>query len=112
MKLHERRLQMRGEIEAPAALRKFGSGWSSGVLGLVLAVAGLCFVIALRAPGLLAVPEARGMYEAVWFRMGLHVLLLSAFALSALSLALRPGKILGTCGVATTLVAALLGGSR
>src|SRR3954468_22263802 len=102
MKLHETRLKLRGEIEAPAALRKFGSGWISGVLGLVLGVAGLFFVLALRAPGLLAVPEARGVYETVWFRLGLHLLLLTAFALSALSLALRAGKILGSCGVAVT----------
>jgi len=51
-KLHEARLKLRGELEAPPALRQFGSGWISGVLGLVLGVAGLLLVLALRAPGL------------------------------------------------------------
>jgi hypothetical protein len=35
-KLHEARLKLRGELEATPALRRFGSGWISGVLGLVL----------------------------------------------------------------------------
>src|SRR4051812_28934705 len=107
--LHETRMRLRGEIEAPAALRRLGSGWISGVLGLVLGVAGLFLVLALRAPGLLSVPEVRGIYGSVWFRLVLHFLLLSAFALSALSLALRPGKVLGTSGVVVTLLAAMLG---
>ena len=36
--LKEKRLDLRGELEAPSALRRFGSGWISGVLGLVLVV--------------------------------------------------------------------------
>src|SRR3954465_992780 len=110
--IHDARLHLRGELEAPPALRRFGSGWVSGVLGLVLGIAGLLLVMAFRAPGLFAMPEVRGLEGNHWFRLGLHGLLLGAFALSALSLALRRGKILGTCGVAATLMAALLGGSR
>jgi len=110
--LHEARLSLRRELEAPAALRRFGSGWISGVLGLVLGVAGLLLVLSLRAPGLFAMAETRAFQDAVWFRLALHILLLAAFALSALSLALRPSKMLGTCGIAATLIAALLGGSR
>jgi sterol desaturase/sphingolipid hydroxylase (fatty acid hydroxylase superfamily) len=63
-------------------------------------------------PGLFAMPEVRSLHGDPWFRLGLHALLLTAFALSALSLALRAGKILGTCGVVATLLAVLLGGSK
>ena len=111
-KLHEARLVLRGELEAPPALRRFGSGWISGVLGLVLGVAGLLLVLSLRAPGSLAMPELRGLEGNVGFRFGLHALLLSAFGLSLLSLVLRPGKVLGTGGLAASLLAALLGGSK
>src|SRR3954451_15671000 len=104
-KLHKARLKLRGELEAPPALRRFGSGWISGFIGLVLGVAGLLLVVSLRAPGLFAVPEIRGLHGSPWFRLALHVLLLAAFGLSALSLALRPGKILGGTGVAATLLA-------
>src|SRR3954469_25761179 len=109
-KLHEARLKLRGELEAPAALRRFGSGWISGVVGLVLGVAGLLLVISVRAPGLFAVPELRSVHGSSLFRLALHVLLLAAFGFSALSLALRRGRILGGSGVAATLLAALLGG--
>jgi sterol desaturase/sphingolipid hydroxylase (fatty acid hydroxylase superfamily) len=111
-KIHETRLKLRGELEAPPALRRFGTGWVSGVLGLVFGIGGLLLVISLRAPGLFTMPEVRGLEGNAWFRFGLHFLLIGAFALSALSLALRPGKILGTCGITATLLAALLGGSR
>jgi sterol desaturase/sphingolipid hydroxylase (fatty acid hydroxylase superfamily) len=110
--LHEARMKLRAEIEAPPALRRFGSGWISGVLGFVLAVAGFLFVLSLRAPGLFSMTELRPLHENVYLRGGLHVLLILAFGLSALSLALRDGKILGTCGVVITLLAVLLGGSR
>jgi sterol desaturase/sphingolipid hydroxylase (fatty acid hydroxylase superfamily) len=111
-KIHETRLRIRGELEAPPALRKFGSGWISGMLGFMFGVGGLLLVISFRAPALFSMPEARGLEGNAWFRFGLHALLLAAFGLSALSLALRPGKILGTCGVTATLLAAILGGSR
>ena len=111
-KIHDARMELRRELEAPAGFRRFGSGWISGVLGLVFGLAGLGLVIALRMPGVFSVPETHHLYENPWFRIGLHVLLLTAFALSALSLALRPGKMLGTCGVSATLVAAMMGGSE
>lgn len=110
--LEEKRLELRGELEAPSALRRFGSGWISGVLGLVFALAGLGLVIALRLPGVFAVPETHGLYQAPAFRIGLNVVLLAAFGLSALSLTLRPGKLLGICGVVPTLLAVTLGGSQ
>ncbi len=109
--IHETRQKLRGELEAPAALRKFGSGWLSGVLGLVLGIAGLSLVLAMVMPGTFSTPEVHALYQKPAFRVGLHALLLVAFGLSAISLALRRGKVLGTCGVVATLIASLLGGS-
>jgi sterol desaturase/sphingolipid hydroxylase (fatty acid hydroxylase superfamily) len=68
-------------------------------------------VIALRVPGTFAIPETQSLYQVPAFRFGLQALLLLAFAFSALSMTLRSQKILGTCGVAATLLAVLLGGS-
>ncbi len=111
-KLHDARLKVRAELEVPSALRRFGSGWISGVLGVVLGIAGLLLVISLRAPGLLAMPESQPLRDNPWYRIGLHVILLGAFATSALSLVLRKERTLGTCGVAVTLLAAMIGGSH
>jgi hypothetical protein len=61
-------MQLRREVEAPPTLRRFGSGWISGVLGLVLGVAGLFLVISLRFPALLAMPETRALQQNVWFK--------------------------------------------
>ncbi len=110
--IHEARLKLRAELEAPPALRRFGSGWISGVLGLVLGVACLLLVLSLRAPGALTTPEIRGLGNNPWFRLFLQLLLVGAFLLSALSFALRRGKILGASGVCATLLATLLGGSK
>ncbi|HTR41611.1 MAG TPA: sterol desaturase family protein [Pseudomonadales bacterium] len=111
-KLHDARLKLRGELEAPPALRRFGSGWISGVLGLVLGVAGLLLVISLVAPGMLAIPETQMLRNNPWYRIAIHLILIAAFVFSALSLVLRRERMLGTCGVAVTLLAALVGGSQ
>src|SRR3954470_19957098 len=110
--IQDGRLKLRSELEAPPALRAFGSGWISGVLGFVLGLAGFFMVLPFRAPRALSMPETRGFESTGWFRLGLHCLLIAAFLLSALSLTLRPGKILGGCGMTATLLAALLGGSK
>ena len=41
MSLQETRQKLRTELEAPAPLRTFGSGWISGVAGLSLGLVGL-----------------------------------------------------------------------
>lgn len=46
------RQKLRGELEAAAAPRYFGSGWISGVLGLVLGPAGFSLVLARRLASL------------------------------------------------------------
>jgi len=112
MSLENLRQQVRGELEAPPGLRRFGSGWFSGVLGLILGIGGFFLVVSLRAPGQFSLPEVHALHGRAWFRIVIHVILLAAFVCSALSLALRRGKLLGTCGLVATLLAALLGGSR
>ena len=81
-------MKVRKELEVPPALRKFGSGWISGVLGLVLGIGSLLLVISIVAPGYLALPQTEPLRSNPWYRVGLHALLLAAFLLSALSLAL------------------------
>lgn len=109
---HHVRQKLRHELEAPEVLRRFGSGWVSGVLGLVLGLAGLLLVISLRAPGLFATTETRALHAHAWFRLVIHFILLAAFGFSALSLALRRERILGTTGLIAALAAALIGGSH
>lgn len=111
-KIHDVRMRVRGELEAPPALRRFGSGWISGTLGLVLGIAGLFLVISLVAPGTFSMPEIRALHEHGWFRMTIRVILFASFVFSALSLALRKERVLGTVGMVLALAATVLGGSH
>ena len=111
MSLQEARQKLRSELEAPAPLRAFGTGWISGVAGLSLSLIGLALVVSMRAPGQFAMPELTALHTQTWFKLGLMVILLLGFAASALSLALRPAKLLGTLGATGALLATLLGGS-
>ena len=90
----------------------FGSGWVSGVLAAALGLVGLGAVLCFQFPELLTTPEARALYPLPYVRGLLHLVLVSAFVLGVVSLSLRRNKSLGTVAVATTLAAALLGGSR
>jgi lathosterol oxidase len=92
----------------------FGTGWISGVLGVLLAGAGLGAVLCLRFPGILTMPEALSYYIA-WLpvlRGLVHVVLVSGFLFGVLSVSLRRNKALGIIACALVLVAALLGGSQ
>lgn len=106
------RAKLRNELEAPPAIQRFGSGWISGVLGLALGLGALAIVVSLLAPGAFSMPEFQAFHDRPAFRIGLHAMLIVAFVCSALSLALRRDRTLGTAGLAVTLIAALLGGSH
>ena len=90
----------------------FGSGWLSGALSTALGLLGLGAVLCFRHPALLTMPELRALYPVPYVRALLHVVLVAAFVLGAISVCLRRRRTLGATGIAATLVAALLGGSR
>lgn len=106
------RNKLSAEIEAPAALRQFGSGWISGLLGVIFGLAGLGLVISLLVPGTFSSPELAGLHETGVFRILLNGMLVGSFVFSALSLALRKTAVLGVVGVSLTLIAVLLGGTN
>ncbi|MCB2059066.1 MAG: sterol desaturase family protein [Novosphingobium sp.] len=99
------------DLEAPIQVRRFGTGWFSGFFAIVLAVAGLCFVAALRWPALMATPELEVVRSATEFRLVTHFVLLGAYGLALLSLLLRPRKALGATALVIALGASILGGS-
>ncbi|MDZ4401997.1 sterol desaturase family protein [Prosthecobacter sp.] len=109
--LHETRLKIRRELEAPPALRKFGSGWISGVLGMMFGLAALGSVVMMRFPGVFTMKENAGLIGHPAFRTGMFVLMVLAFAFSLLNLVLRPSKILGITGMVATLLAVTFGGT-
>jgi lathosterol oxidase len=83
------------------------------VLSVALAAIGLGAVLCFHHPSLLTTPEARALYPIPYVRALLHVFLVSALVLGLGSVCLRrAGYQLGAAGIALTLVAALLGGSR
>jgi hypothetical protein len=109
--LHETRLKIRRELEAPPALRKFGSGWISGVLGMMFGLAALGTVIMMRFPGVFTMKENAGVIGHPAFRTGMFVLMVLAFVFSLLNLVLRPSKALGMTGMIATLLAVTFGGT-
>lgn len=111
MSLHEQRLRLRRELEAPAALRAFGSGWISGTLGLALGLASLGLVIAYRFPGIFATKELLGAIPSGVLRIGLVLMMMFAFSMAILSLLLRKNAYLGMLGLGITLVASIIGGT-
>jgi lathosterol oxidase len=90
----------------------FGSGWVSGVFSAAFGLIGLAAVLCFHFPQFFTMPEARALYPLPYVRALLHLVLAASFVLGVVSLTLRENKALGTAGVAATLVAAFLGGSR
>lgn len=101
-----------GDLEAPLSDRRFGSGWYAGFFALVLAIAGLLMVMALRWPAWFSTPELAAYEQATWFRPVIHGTLLTGYALALLSLLLRANKTLGFTALVIGIGAALLGGAN
>ena len=101
--------KVRAELEAPRHERLFGSGWISGSIGLLAGVVGLVMVIVLRNPSLTSLPQLSAVNQSALFRPALYFVLISGFALSALSLVLRRDKTLGAAAMAATLLATMIG---
>ncbi len=110
--IHETRLKLRRELEAPPALRKFGSGWISGVLGMMLGLVALGTVLMMRFPGVFVMKESAALVAHPGFRTGIMALMVLAFLFAMLSLLLRPSKVLGMTGMVAILIAVTLGGSQ
>jgi sterol desaturase/sphingolipid hydroxylase (fatty acid hydroxylase superfamily) len=102
---------LRQDLESPAAERRFGTGWISGVLALLLSLSGLGAVMCLRYPDLLTVPQARALYNVALIRLAVHVVLIAGFLLGTVSIVLRQNKVLGFVALTGVLLAVVLGGS-
>lgn len=100
------------DLESPREVRRFGSGWLSGFFALLFAIAGFAMVIALRYPEWFATPELNIIKNWGGFRGGVHLVLLASYALSLLSLLLRPRKILGATALVIGIAAAIIGGAN
>jgi sterol desaturase/sphingolipid hydroxylase (fatty acid hydroxylase superfamily) len=100
------------DLESPVAVRRFGSGWFSGFFALLLAIAGVCMVAALRWPDVFATPELAVIEQATWFRIAVHAILIASYTLALLSLLLRPRKAMGFVALGIALTATILGGAN
>jgi sterol desaturase/sphingolipid hydroxylase (fatty acid hydroxylase superfamily) len=100
------------DLESPVEVRRFGSGWFAGFFALLFAIAGFGMVVALRYPEWFATPELAMLKDWGGFRGVVHMVLLISYALSLLSLFLRPRKVLGATALAIGVSAALIGGAN
>jgi lathosterol oxidase len=90
---------------------RFGSGWISGVLAVILAALAAGGVLCLRFPALLTMPDARGYYPLGVVRFLIYACLIAGFGLGTLSALLRRSKALGVSALLVAAVATVLGGS-
>ncbi|MFC3099379.1 sterol desaturase family protein [Altererythrobacter lauratis] len=95
---------------ADNAPRRFGTGWISGVLGVVLGLLAVFAVLCLHFPQYLTLPELRSLYPLVLVRLAIDAAILLVLALAGLSLLLRRKKALGLAGLALAALALAMGG--
>ena len=90
---------------------RFGSGWISGVLGIVFSALAGGGVLCLLFPSWLTTPDARPLYPLDVVRFLIYAFLVAGFGLGTLSVLLRRSKVLGVSALALATVTTLLGGS-
>ena len=92
--------------------RRFGRGWISGVFAVALGALGAGGVLCIRYPALLTLPDARAVYPMDVVRFLIHLVLVGAFGLAVLSIALSRRAPLGLTAVGLVVAALLMGGSQ
>ena len=101
--------QALARLFADAAPRRFGSGWISGVLAVVLGLLSVAAVLCLHFPQWLTLPELRTRYPLALVCGAIDLSIMTVLVLSALSLLLRRKKALGLAGLALAALALALG---
>ena len=101
------RKSLRSELESPAELRAFGTGWAAGVLAFAFSLGALCLVLLMRQPKLLGMPELSVLHNMTWLKLALFATMIIGFLLACISMVLRPQKLLGTLAIAIILLASL-----
>lgn len=101
--------QWLARIFADGHPRHFGTGWLSGVLGIVLGLLAMLAALCLHFPQYLTLPELRARYPLELVRLAIDVGLLAAMALAGLSMLLRRRKAMGLAGLALAGAALALG---
>lgn len=89
----------------------FGSGWFSGLLGLILGLGSFCAVLVFQFPEWLTTTDLRSAYPINFMRGLLVLALVCSFFFSTLNILLRPSKKLGMAGIAFASFAIILGGA-
>ncbi|WP_158094077.1 sterol desaturase family protein [Erythrobacter tepidarius] len=101
--------QWLARVFADGRPRHFGTGWLSGVLGIVLALLALLSVLCWHFPQYLTLPELRERYPLALVRLAIDIGLLAAMGLAGLSMLLRKRKALGVTALILAGAALTLG---
>jgi len=106
--IHKLRLAIRNDLEATAEARQFGSGWISGVLALISALAVLFLFISQRYPQWFSMKELEPVYQHAAFSLVLQVVLILSFLLALINLVLRRNKVLGFSAIVVVFLALIV----
>lgn len=100
--------KIKSHLELPREDRPFGSGWLSGTLALLAALAGLLMVLLRWYPETLSYPEIAFIHQNGVMTGVMRFVLLAGYALALLSLILSRRKTLGWTALAISVVASLM----
>lgn len=96
------------QLETPRDQRPLGSGWLSGSLALLAAVAGMLIVLLHWFPETFSYPEVAFIHDSGAVTVALRFVLLAGYALSLLSLILSARKSLGWAALGLSVIASLM----
>ncbi len=103
------RLAIRNDLEAPAELREFGSGWLSGVAALVVSLAALLLLLSWQYPSFFSMKELSSVHQVSYFTYIVQGLLGLSFVLACMNMILRRNRVLGFSAICIVFLATVLG---
>lgn len=103
------RQAIRNDLEPSVESHKFGSGWLSGTLALILSGSGLLLLLSQQYPAYFSAKELHVLQGHPAMMLTIQGFALVAFALACINLVLRRNKVLGFAAIALVLSTTVLG---
>ena len=97
------------ELEASEEERKFGTGWISGVLALILSGAGLLLLLSQQYREFFSVDDLSKVHAYAHYDFIIQIMVVISFALACTNLVLRRNKILGFSAIILVIITNILG---
>lgn len=107
--LNKLRIAIENDLEASEEQRKFGTGWISGVIALIISISAFLLLLSQQYRAFFSVDDLEKLHSSSSYDLLIQAFILVAFMLACTNLVLRRNKILGFSAIIFVILTNIFG---